>query len=156
MKLLTSSPSLAHQRGIALVMVLVVVLAMGIMAAHFSFSMKIETQLALNTTRDPDMEWMGRSGVELAKYVLAEKTRIPVENQFDALSQFWAGGVYGTNEVLAAISLENVPLGDGTISVQIEDAERKFNINALGPEILNQSLMYIGSITSDLRSFWIP
>ena len=99
MKLLTSSPSLAHQRGIALVMVLVVVLAMGIMAAHFSFSMKIETQLALNTTRDPDMEWMGRSGVELAKYVLAEKTRIPVENQFDELSQFWAGGVYGTNEV---------------------------------------------------------
>ena len=144
MNLLTCSPSPTHQRGIALVMVLVVVLAMGIMAAHFSFSMKIETQLALNTTRDPDMEWMGRSGVELAKYVLAEKTRIPVENQFEALSQFWAGGVYGTNEVLAAMSLENVSLGDGTISVRIEDAERKFNINALGPEILSQSLMYMG------------
>ena len=130
--------------GIALVMVMVVVLAMGIMAAHFSFSMKIETQLAMNTTRDPDMEWMGRSGVELAKYVLAEKNRIPVENQFDALSQFWAGGVYGTNEVLAGMSLENIALGDGTISVRIEDAESRFNINVHGPEIINQALMYMG------------
>ena len=69
------------------------------------------------------MEWMGRSGVELAKYVLAEKTRIPVENQLTALSQFWAGGVYGTNEVLAAMSLRTFLWG--TISVRIEDAEQE-------------------------------
>ena len=134
----------ARQSGIALVMVMVVVLALGIMAAHFSFSMKIETRLAMNTTRDPDMEWMGRSGVELAKYVLAEKMNIPIENQFDALNQMWAGGPFGTNDVLAAVSLENVQLGDGIINVRIEDLERRFNINVHGPTIMAQSLLYMG------------
>ena len=134
----------ARQSGIALVMVMVVVLALGIMAAHFSFSMKIETRLAMNTTRDPDMEWMGRSGVELAKYVLAEKMNIPIENQFDALNQMWAGGPFGTNDVLSAISLEGVPLGDGIINVRIEDLERRFNINVHGPTIMTQALLYMG------------
>ena len=50
------------------------------------------------------------------------------------------------------MSLENVPLGDGTISVRI-GAERKFNINALGPEVLSQSLVAAaGSIPSSLRT----
>ena len=40
--------SAKDQSGIALIMVMVVVLALGIMAAHFSFSMKIETRLAIN------------------------------------------------------------------------------------------------------------
>lgn len=133
-----------QQSGIALVIVMVVVLALGIMAAHFSFSMKIETRLAMNTTRDPDMEWMGRSGVELAKYVLAEKMNIPIENQYDALNQMWAGGPFGTNDVLSAVSLEGVPLGDGIINVRIEDLERRFNINVHGPTIMAQALLYMG------------
>ena len=132
------------QSGIALIMVMVVVLALGIMAAHFSFSMKIETRLAINTTRDPDMEWMGRSGVELAKYVLSEKMNIPIENQFDALNQMWAVGPFGTNDVLAGISLQGVPLGDGMINVKIEDLERRFNVNVHGPDIIAQALLYMG------------
>ncbi|MDG1892876.1 MAG: type II secretion system protein GspK [Verrucomicrobiota bacterium] len=149
------------ESGIALIMVMVVVVALGIMAAHFSFSMKIETRLAINTTRDPDMEWMGRSGVELAKYVLAEKMRIPIENQFDALNQMWAGGPFGTNEVLAAISLQGVPLGDGIINVKIEDLERRFNVNVHGPVITSQALLFMGvepfqaSVILDSLKDWV-
>ena len=153
--------SAKDQSGIALIMVMVVVLALGIMAAHFSFSMKIETRLAINTTRDPDMEWMGRSGVELAKYVLSEKMTIPIENQFDSLNQMWAGGPFGTNEVLAAISLRDVSLGDGIINVKIEDLERKFNVNVHGPEIIAQALLYMGvesfqsSVIMDSLMDWV-
>ena len=153
--------SAKDQSGIALIMVMVVVLALGIMAAHFSFSMKIETRLAINTTRDPDMEWMGRSGVELAKYVLAEKMTIPIENQFDSLNQMWAGGPFGTNEVLAAISLRDVSLGDGLINVKIEDLERRFNVNVHGPAIIAQALLYMGvesfqsSVIMDSLMDWV-
>ncbi len=128
------------ERGIALVMVMVVILAFGVLAASYAFSMKVEMRLAANTTRDPDMEWLGRSGIELARFVLAEKMQIPIEGQFDALNQMWAGGPMGTNEVLMAISLLNVPLGEGLISVRIEDLERKININIADEPILNHTM----------------
>ena len=134
----------ADERGIALVMVMVVVLAFGVLAASFAFSMKVEVRLAANTTRDPDMEWLGRSGMELARFVLAEKMQIPLEGQFDALSQMWAGGPLGTNEVLMAISLVDVPLGEGRISVRIEDLERKININIADEPLMQQTLMVMG------------
>ena len=118
-----------------MVMVMVVVLAFGILAASFAFSMKVEARLAANATRDPDMEWLGRSGIELARFVLAEKMRIPMEGRYDSLAQMWAGGPLGTNEVLMAISLTDVRLGDGSISLQIRDLERKININ-LADEVL--------------------
>ncbi len=138
------SVSRREESGIALVMVMVVILAFGILAASFAFSMKVEVQLASNTTRDPDMEWLGRSGIELARFVLAEKMQIPVEGQFDALSQMWAGGPLGTNEVLMAVSLTDVPLGDGRISVRIRDLERKININIADEPLLRRTMLMMG------------
>ena len=135
-----------HQakRGIALVMVMVVILAFGVLAASYAFSMKVEMRLAANTTRDPDMEWLGRSGIELARFVLAEKMQIPIEGQFDALSQMWAGGPLGTNEVLLAVSLTGVRLGDGMINVRIRDLERKININIADEPLLNRTMQVMG------------
>ncbi|MCS1408096.1 MAG: hypothetical protein M2R45_01261 [Verrucomicrobia subdivision 3 bacterium] len=134
-----------HQRrAIALVMVMVVILAFGVLAASFAFSMKVEMCLAGNTTRDPDMEWLGRSGIELASFVLVEKMQIPVEGQFDALSQMWAGGPLGTNEVLMAISLTDVPLGEGMINVRIRDLERKININIADEPLLQHTMQVMG------------
>ncbi len=138
-----SQPS-ASQQGIALVMVMVVVLAFGILAASFAFSMKVEARLAANATRDPDMEWLGRSGIELARFVLAEKMRIPMEGQYDSLAQMWAGGPLGTNEVLMAISLTDVRLGDGLISLQIRDLERKININLADEVLLQRTMLMMG------------
>ncbi|MDA7644984.1 general secretion pathway protein GspK [bacterium] len=132
------------ERGIALVMVMVVILAFGVLAASYAFSMKVEVRLAANTTRDPDMEWLGRSGIELARFVLAEKMQIPMQGQFDALSQMWAGGPLGTNEVLMAISLINVPLGEGMISVRIKDLERKININIADEPLLQRTMQVMG------------
>lgn len=133
-----------NEQGIALVMVMVVILAFGVLAASYAFSMKVEVRLAANTTRDPDMEWLGRSGLELARYVLAEKTRIPIEGRFDALSQMWAGGPLGTNDVLLAVSLTDVRLGDGLINVQIRDLERKININLADEPLLRRTMEVMG------------
>ena len=133
-----------QERGIDLVLVMVVILAFGVLAASYAFSMKVEVKLAANTTRDPDMEWLGRSGIELARFVLAEKMQIPMEGQFDALSQMWAGGPLGTNEVLMGISMRNVPLGDGMISVRIKDLERKININIADEPLLHTTMQVMG------------
>lgn len=139
-----TTPKKPHQQAIALVMVMLAILALGVLAASFAFSMKVELRLAGNLAKEPDMGWLGRSGLELARFVLAEKARIPEERGFDALSQMWAGGPLGTNEILMQISLTDVRLGEGRINVRIQDLERKFNVNVVDEPFLDRTMQVIG------------
>ena len=58
--------------GIALIIVMIIVVVFAILAGGLSYSMKVETKLARNSSWDTELEWIGRSGIELAKYVLAQ------------------------------------------------------------------------------------
>jgi general secretion pathway protein K len=131
--------------GIALIMVMLIVVVFAILAGGLAFTMKVETRLARNSTWDTELEWMGRSGIELAKYFLSQQG--PGGGQYDALNQRWAGGTGETNDVLDAFSLTDNQLGRGTFSVKITDADRKLNINSAiqAPEIINQALIIMGA-----------
>ena len=129
--------------GIALIIVMLVIMVLAVLAGGFAYSVKVETTLARNASHDADYEWLGRSGVELARFVVAQSMQIPNE-PYDSLNQKWAGGPMGTNEALAAISLTDVRLGAGTFNVKITDCERKFNINSADPLILAQALKLCG------------
>jgi hypothetical protein len=139
MKIPRSSPA----SGIALIIVLIVIMVLGILAGGFAYSMKVETKLARNASHDVEMEWLGRSGIELAKYVLASDATGPFA-MCDCLNQRWAGGVGDTNSALADIPLDNFPLGRGSIGIKIIDLDRKFNINLADDVILRQALILIG------------
>jgi len=133
-----------HPAGIALIIVMLVITVLGMLAAVFINSMKVETSLARNVGYESDMLWLGVSGVELGRYVLGQQMLIPEERSFDALDQVWAGGPGGTNELLADIQLRQVKLGPGMFSVDIIDMERKFNINFAPPELVDRALNLIG------------
>jgi general secretion pathway protein K len=125
--------------GIALIMVLIVIVVLAGLAFVFAASMNVETKLARNATHDTEMEWMGRSGIELARYVLAQATTGPF-GQVDALNQKWAGGPGDTNDPASAIPLDNYQLGNATLSIKIVDQDRKFNINTADSVLLRQAL----------------
>jgi general secretion pathway protein K len=133
-----------RRSGIALIIVMIVVVVFAILAGGLAYSMKVETKLARNSSWDTELEWLGRSGIELAKYVLAQPNQSG--QQYDGLNQIWAGGTGETNDALTGISLKDNHLGHGTFSVKILDADRKFNINlaAVAPEMLNQGLILMG------------
>lgn len=133
-------------RGIALIIVMLVILVLAVLAGGFAYSVKVETTLARNASHDYDYEWLGRSGVELARYVVAQQ--IPNEN-YHALNQKWAGGPMGTNEALNSVSLTDVRLGPGTFNVKITDCERKFNIHDADATILAQALKLVGVDVSE-------
>ncbi|HEY0454916.1 MAG TPA: helix-hairpin-helix domain-containing protein [Verrucomicrobiae bacterium] len=140
---------LRHENsGIALIIVMVVTTFLAILAGGFAYSMKVETKLARNASFETDFEWMARSGAELAKWVLAQSSTGPGV-QYDALNQRWAGGLGNTNDGLEGIDLKNYPVGDaqsggGTLSVEIVDHDRKFNINVADEVILKQALNLMG------------
>lgn len=131
----------AGAQGVALILVLGVVIVLTAVVAGFSYSMKIEARLAQNYNNDAEMEWMARSGVELARYILSAELQSPEGRMFDALNQKWAGGVGNlTNELLAGISLEENAIGRGHFSLKIVDQERRFNINAADALVLRHAL----------------
>jgi len=141
----TRNPGQNRERGIAIVIVLVCVFVLAALGATLAAYMKVETRLAANSNNEAEMQWLGRSGVEMARYVVAQQLNIPNE-PYDALNQKWAGGSGETNDLLADVSLTDVPLGNGKFSVKITDTERKFNINlAIGNDaLLQQAMILIG------------
>jgi general secretion pathway protein K len=139
-------PSKRRQQGIALILVLISVVVLGVLAAGFAWSMRVEVKLARNASSERELEWLGRSGVELARYVLGQQLLIGAE-PYDSLNQKWAGGPGSmaiSNSPLADIQLENVEIGGGRISVRIVDAERKMNINSALEPMLQQALVLVG------------
>src|SRR4051812_42182831 len=145
-------------RGIALIIVMMVILVLSVLAGGFAYSMKVETRLARNTAWESDMEWLGRSGVELGKYCLAMQIASPPpESSYSGLNQVWAGGPPNlTNDLLASINLKDVKLGPGKFTVTIQDLERKFNLSALSENnpmsqmIFERALLLVGADSSDI------
>lgn len=129
--------------GIALIMVLLVMVAFGILAGRFSYLMKVETTLARNASFYPELEWVGRSGIEQARYVLSQGMVGP-NAMVDALNQKWAGGIGDTNSILAMLPMQDVRLRECKFSLKIIDLDRKFNINVANPFLLRQALNMVG------------
>lgn len=144
----------SRRHGIALVIVMITIAVLSILAAGFAYSMKVETKLAQNSNSEQELYWIGRSGVEYARYILGAQMGIANE-PYDSLNQKWAGGPGGmgtTNSVLSDIELDNIPLGNGTFSVKIIDLERKVNINVAGEEALEQAFRLIGVDSGEISS----
>jgi general secretion pathway protein K len=149
--------------AMALIVVMIAIFVFATLAARFALSMKVETKLAQKADDEQQLLWLGRSGVEYARWILSQSASIPSE-PYDSLNQIWAGGPGGpgeTNSPLAGISMDNFPVGDGTISIKITDLERKANINTANTEMLQQTLTLMGadaddiSVVSDSIQDWI-
>ena len=160
MRILLQRRSTGPRQGVALIIVMLMVLAMGIAVGVLAYSMKVETKLATNTSASGELEWLGLSGVEFAKWVLAEQQRIPGEQGYNGLNQFWAGGPGGNgnrigelmDDPFEGISLRDIPVGEGHVSIQIIDQERKLNLNQADPPMLEAALNLAGAGASDAGS----
>lgn len=144
----------SSRRGIAIIIVMIVIIVLGVLAGGFAYSMKVETKLAQNNGFEGDLEWLGRSGVELARFILVQEMNVPSE-PWDSLNQKWAGGPMGTNEVLETVSLEHNLLGPGEFSIKIIDLERKININLINEgsvSILQEALNLAGADPADITT----
>ena len=124
------------------------IFVLSMLAAGFAYSMKVETKLARNANNEAELEWLGRSGVEYARWVLANSLLNPMQ-PYDSLDQPWATGsgwLGPTNNPIAEVQ-NPFTLGKGTVSWKITDLESKFNINTPEPilqQVLPQALTLMG------------
>ena len=147
------------RRGFAVIVVLVAVTVLSILAGALAVFMKVESQLAQNGNDDEKLLWLGRAGVERACWILAQEPPGASSPQ-----QIWAGGPGigpETNSAIAGISLNNFPVGDGSVSLKIIEQESRININRADTPLLNQILTTMGvdagdiSLVSDSIQDWI-
>jgi general secretion pathway protein K len=135
---------------------MITIIALTTLVASFALSMNTEVRLARNADYDQELEWLGRSGVELARFALANKC--PEQRNIDALNQFWAGGTSPCSNEIPQISLKDVTLGHGKFSVSIVDMERKWSIfSAANPrapqrDVMQKALTIVGITDMALAS----
>lgn len=142
----------AQTQSFALIIALLAVFVLSANAALLWYSMQVDIKLAVKSQSTPQLLWLGRSGMELARWILAEEANVPNE-PYDSLDEFWAGGPGGpgeTNSPLAGISMDHFQIGDGWVSIKMTDLERKVNINTANPQLLNQVLTAMGVDANDM------
>jgi type II secretory pathway component PulK len=145
-----SAPGSA-QEGIALIIVMISIFVLTMLAGGFALSMKVETRLARNANSETELEWLGRSAVECARWELAQQYMIPQE-PYDGLDQVWAGGQGGigtSNSPLADFRHE-IDTKDGRATWTIIDHERKANINLANEAMLQQALLLMGADAGEM------
>jgi type II secretory pathway component PulK len=144
----------ARTHSFALIVALMAIFVLSVNAALLWYSMQVDIKLAAKAQYEPQMVWLGRSGVEVARWILAQEASIPGE-QYDAKNQFWAGGPGGpgeTNSILSNIQMDHYPIGDGWVSIKIIDLERFANINSASPQILQQAMTAMGVDANDIST----
>jgi general secretion pathway protein K len=108
---------LRGEEGTVLLLVLVVVALLATLLTEFAFSTLVELRLA-ETFRDSTRAWyLARGGVTVGRRLLQED-----RNSYDALGgpeELWSQGV------------SSYPVGDGTVSILIEDLGGRLDINTL-------------------------
>ena len=142
----------SSSRGMALFAVMIAIFVLSVLVGAFAYSMKVETRLAMNANNESEVLWLGRSGVEYARWVLAEQLQCPNEH-YDSLNQVWAGGPGGacTNSGLTEVQ-NPVQLGGGQFRWKITDLESKVNINLADEPLLRQAFTLVGVDASAVDS----
>ncbi len=109
-----SGSILRQEKGMVLLLVLVVVALLAGLLSEFSFSSLVDLRLA-ETYRDSTRAYyLARGGVRAAQMILKED-----HNNYDARSEMWGRGV------------ANYPIGEGIVTITIEDLDGLLDINAL-------------------------
>ncbi|HTV41233.1 MAG TPA: general secretion pathway protein GspK [Candidatus Sulfotelmatobacter sp.] len=146
--------SKARTHSFALIVALLAVFVLTANAALLWYSMQVDMKLAAKSQNAPNLLWLGRSGMDLAAWILAQEANIPNE-PYDSLNEFWAGGPGGimeSNSPLAGIPMDHFPVGQdgGWVSIKIIDLERYANINNASPQLLQQALTAMGVDANDI------
>jgi general secretion pathway protein K len=111
---------LSNQRGIALLLTLVILTLLVAVIVEFDYGAKVNLITAGNFRDEVQATYLAQSGVTAARAILKDDTKHPESSKYDALTEFWAR------------PFPPYPVGEGFVSVEITDEAGKIDINRLG------------------------
>ncbi len=109
---------LNNQRGIALLLTLVVLVLLTAVIVEFDYGAKVNLITAGNFRDEIQATYLAKSGVTAARAALKDDARH--QGAYDDLTEFWAR------------PFPPYPVGEGSVSVEITDEAGKIDVNRLG------------------------
>jgi general secretion pathway protein K len=102
------------ERGMVLLLVLLVIVLLSTLLIEFSFSTLVDLRLAETFRDTARATYLARGGVHVGQALRQED-----DNGYDALDEAWAQGVPG------------YPVADGTVDIAMEDLSGRIDLNRL-------------------------
>jgi general secretion pathway protein K len=139
--------SIKDERGVALLLALVVIALLLSLMVDFSYTMMVDLTLAANMRDEQKAFYVARSGIEMARHMLQED-----DTEYDALDEDWAhfdehpgyiseddeGRFKGTVEDEAAkFPINDLIAGDGIDAVRRLQLERLFEVLELDLDLID-------------------
>ncbi len=117
-----------NEKGMVLLLVLVVVTLLGALLSDFAFSTLIDLRLT-ETFRDTTRaEYLSRGGITAGRMILQTD-----RNSYDARND---------SAELWSIGVQDYPLAEGTVSVTIDDLDGRLQLNLLVDQEGNANILY--------------
>lgn len=113
--------ALRDQKGIALLIVLMVTTVMTVLILDLHQSVRINFYIASNLADGVKASYLVRSGVQVAAGALLSDRQ---DNSVDSLHEDWY-------DFLGKLGMPGMPVGDGTVIMEINDEAGRFNLNAM-------------------------
>ena len=126
---------LRNQRGLALVITLLVVALLAITVVEFTYSVEIDQRMARNAVNGVQASLLARSGIALGEAFLL---RDDIRSGFDAFTEEWCPSP-GPDAQSCLIDESNSPIilpQNMRLRVQIIDEAGKFNVNLTRPSTM--------------------
>ena len=128
-----------HQRGFALVAVLLVMALLAVIGAEFAFSMRLEASM-VRAFRDGVMaNHLAEAGVEQAMREILSDWLLVAPAEDTALTFFRS-----PLQPLPRLPRDAVKLGPGDFSYRIFDEQARLNVNSTGTTVLDRLLTVLG------------
>jgi len=108
---------LKNERGFALLLSLLIIFLLVVIILETDFQVRADLRAAGNFRDDLKAFYLAKSAVSAAEALIKDDTKN--SNSYDGLDEFWA------------FPIPEYPLGDGFLSGELVDEERKININYL-------------------------
>ncbi len=114
-----------NERGMVLLLVLVVITLLSALLSEFAFSTLVDMRLA-ETFRDTTRaEYLARGGITAGRMILQTD-----RNQYDAVdsSELWSIGV------------QDYPLAEGAVTVKIDDLDGRLPLNKMVDDLVGKAV----------------
>jgi len=109
--------NIRNNKGVALVITLLVLTLLIVLILEFSQGMRVEARAAANFRDNVKAYYLARSGVTFAIAMLEDDDK--TDQNYDSLNELWAQ------------KIPPIPLGDGFVSVEITDEDSRINVNKM-------------------------
>jgi len=116
-----------NEKGIVLIIVLIIVAILTIIVTDFTFSTHIDLEISNNTLNDIKAQYIAKSGVSVVSSVMKNNN---LEDLGD-LSSIAGDLEVGSSNSLWSLNVPAFPVGDGIVTMSVEDERSKINLNAL-------------------------